>query len=39
MINALIMFYNVKYLQKRLTLTASPCIGVLNMFGDSSIMI
>ena len=30
-----IMFYIVKYLQKRLTLTASPC----TLFGNSSIMI
>ena len=39
MISALIMFFNVGCLQKRLIITASPCIGVLNMFGNSSIMI
>ena len=39
MISALIMFFNVRCLQKRLIITTSPCIGVLNMFGNSSIMI
>ena len=39
MISALIMFFNVRCLQKRLIITASPCMGVLNIFGNSSIMI